>query len=113
MIHFSVGLTSYFTHRSLPTLLIQPSTWYTEQNIHVIHEKADRIDTARKLVIGESGKTIRYDHCVLATGSEAFMPPIPGKEMEGVFVYRTVKDLERIIERAEGRKAGVVIGGGE
>src|SRR5204862_4834171 len=47
-----------------------------------------------------------------ATGSSAFVPPISGVDQPGVFVYRTLDDLEAIREHAEGREVGAVIGGG-
>ncbi|KNC96715.1 nitrite reductase [NAD(P)H], large subunit [Spizellomyces punctatus DAOM BR117] len=107
-----VNLTSWFTHRAVKTLIIQHPEWYTAQNITIIMSKATHIDTTAKIVTGENGMSVPYDHCILATGSEAFMPPIIGKELKGVHVYRTVKDLELIVASAKDKKAGVVIGGG-
>ncbi len=49
---------------------------------------------------------------MLATGSSAFVPDIPGIEKEGVFVYRTIEDLELIKAYAADAKSGVVMGGG-
>ncbi|WP_432980274.1 nitrite reductase large subunit NirB [Dactylosporangium sp. CA-233914] len=53
-----------------------------------------------------------YDALVLATGSSAFVPPISGVEQDGVFVYRTLDDLEAIRAHARDREVGAVIGGG-
>ena len=39
---------------------------------------------------------MRFDNVVLATGSAPFVPPIPGVQKEGVFVYRTIEDLVAI-----------------
>ena len=51
---------------------------------------------------------------VLATGSDAFVPQIPGHEAKGVFVYRTLSDLTRLIEFASvnKNKTAITIGGG-
>ncbi|MER7275324.1 nitrite reductase large subunit NirB [Dactylosporangium sp. NPDC000244] len=54
----------------------------------------------------------QYDALVLATGSSAFVPPITGVDQPGVFVYRTLDDLEAIRAHARGREVGAVIGGG-
>ncbi|GAB4008031.1 hypothetical protein GCM10029992_63380 [Glycomyces albus] len=74
-------------------------------------EPATAIDREAKVVRTESG-THPYDKLVLATGSYPFVPPMEGVDAEGVFVYRTIEDLEAIKAHAEGRRHGVVIGGG-
>lgn len=42
----------------------------------------------------EQRQEIKYDKAVLATGSYPFVPPTPGVDKKGVFVYRTIDDLE-------------------
>ncbi|HCU49046.1 MAG TPA: nitrite reductase (NAD(P)H) [Micromonosporaceae bacterium] len=64
------------------------------------------VDRDRKLINGE----IPYDAMILATGSRAFVPPIPGSE--GCFVYRTIDDLEALKAFADGKSVGAVLGGG-
>ncbi|WP_433610934.1 nitrite reductase large subunit NirB [Dactylosporangium sp. CA-139114] len=69
-----------------------------------IDRGARRVRTARA--------QYQYDALVLATGSSAFVPPITGVDQAGVFVYRTLDDLEAIRAHARGREVGAVIGGG-
>ncbi|WP_433080770.1 nitrite reductase large subunit NirB [Dactylosporangium sp. CA-052675] len=69
-----------------------------------IDRGARRVRTARA--------EYQYDALVLATGSSAFVPPITGVDQAGVFVYRTLDDLEAIRAHARGREVGAVIGGG-
>ena len=74
-------------------------------------------------------KPLAYDVLVLCTGSFCFVPPTPGfilpekknpqwpddpaSRPEGVFVYRTIEDLEALIAAAKnGSKRAAVIGGG-
>ena len=59
------------------------------------------------------GRTIAYDHLVMATGSP-FVAPIPGRDQPGCFVYRTIEDLETIRDWSlrPGVSTGVVVGGG-
>jgi nitrite reductase (NADH) large subunit len=64
------------------------------------------------MVHSEKGVRINYDHVVLATGSYPFVPQVPGIQLPGVFVYRTIEDLERIIAYAAEVKRCAVIGGG-
>ncbi|MGW6444872.1 nitrite reductase large subunit NirB [Lentzea sp. NPDC055074] len=80
-------------------------------------EKAVSVDRARKVVTGASGVEIAYDALVLATGSAPFVPPVPGRDLPGCHVYRTIDDLDEIratVEAASrpGRKSGMVLGGG-
>ncbi|WP_027341769.1 nitrite reductase large subunit NirB [Hamadaea tsunoensis] len=69
------------------------------------------VDRAAKTVTTEAG-VLAYDELVLATGSRAFVPPISGADLPGVFVYRTIDDLEAMREYAAGRSVGAVLGGG-
>src|SRR6185295_14367466 len=59
-----------------------------------------------------AGVDLAYDTLVIATGSYPFVPPIPGRDRAGCFVYRTLEDLEAIRESASEAKVGAVIGGG-
>ncbi|MER6753181.1 nitrite reductase large subunit NirB [Micromonospora echinofusca] len=74
-------------------------------------EPATQIDRERRLVRTATGEH-PYDALVLATGSSAFVPPVAGATLPGVFVYRTLDDLAAIREYARGRRTGAVIGGG-
>ena len=91
-----VKLTSYFETRD-PSALSMTSEfdkdgrtpWYEENNVELLlNDKAVSIDTQSKTIVGASGKTLDYDVAVVATGSFPFVPPIPGRQRPGVFVYR-------------------------
>jgi len=71
-----------------------------------------RIDRESKCVITQGGQEFEYDKLVLATGSYAFIPPIPGFDQEHCLAYRTIDDLGEIRASAKGKKVGVVVGGG-
>jgi nitrite reductase (NADH) large subunit len=58
------------------------------------------------------GGDFAYDACVLATGSLPFVPPIPGADRDGVFGFRTLEDVDAMLERARPGGPAVVIGGG-
>jgi nitrite reductase (NADH) large subunit len=72
---------------------------------------ARRIDRAARLVYTDQNP-VPYHALVLATGSYPFVPQIPGRDLAGCFVYRTIDDLERIRLAARPGRPGVVIGGG-
>ena len=79
-----------------------------------------RIDRRKRTVRTASGRRVRYDALVLATGSAPFVPPVPGHDLPGCYVYRTPEDLDAIRGAAQramqttvaGRRSGVVVGGG-
>jgi nitrite reductase (NADH) large subunit len=83
-------------------------------------EAATAIDRAARTVTTSEGLVLRYDALVLATGSYPFVPPVPGADLPGCFVYRTVEDvaairsfaLARAGDRDKSRRAGLVVGGG-
>jgi nitrite reductase (NADH) large subunit len=108
-----VGLTSFFAHRDAEKLALARQEWYAENDIELhIGDRASTIDRKKCIVHSDRGVSIQYDHVVLATGSYPFVPPVPGVQLPGVFVYRTIDDLERIIAYASESKRCVVIGGG-
>ena len=78
----------------------------------VTGEEVTRIDRDRKIGVTSAGQEIHFDAAVLATGSSAFVPPVPGRNVPGTFAYRTVDDVEAIRRWASGRAHGVVVGGG-
>ncbi|TNY36330.1 nitrite reductase large subunit NirB [Thermomonospora catenispora] len=77
-------------------------------------DPAVEIDRTARTVTTASGRRVGYDALVLATGSSPFVPPVPGRDLPGVFVYRTIDDLDALREHCAARPGagGVVIGGG-
>ena len=89
------------------------SAWYSDNGIELIAgEAVAAIDRTARTVCGEYGTVRHYDQLLLATGSDPVMLPIPGADLPGVFVFRTIADVEAM--RAACRPGGraVVIGGG-
>ncbi|MEM9798351.1 MAG: nitrite reductase large subunit NirB [Pseudomonadota bacterium] len=73
-------------------------------------ERVNAIDRAARTVTGEHG-TVAYDKLVIATGSNPFIIPLPGHDLDGVIAYRDLEDTERMMALGHDTKA-VVIGGG-
>jgi nitrite reductase (NADH) large subunit len=108
-----VQLTSFFSGKSAADLALANGDFFAHQGITLhLNDRAQSIDRARKLVLSAEGRELPYDKLVLATGSYPFVPPLPGRERPGCFVYRTIEDLEAIRTAAANSKIGVVIGGG-
>ena len=108
-----VHLSEYFAGKSAEELSMAPASWYSENNITLhLGDPIAQINRTAKTVDSHKGLTIPYDILILATGSAAFVPPIPGTEKDGVFIYRTIEDLEMMTAYAKKAKKGAVIGGG-
>lgn len=108
-----VGLTSFFAHRDAERLMLARREWYAEQGIELhVGDRAVSIDVAARVVRSERGRQVAYDYVVLATGSYPFVPQVPGVQQRGVFLYRTLEDLERILAYASRVRRCAVLGGG-
>ena len=108
-----VNLSGFFSGKTAADLTLVEPGLYQDHDIQIyVGDKAIRIDRDHKTVTSANGLTIDYDNVVIATGSYPFVPPIPGKDTQGTFVYRTIDDLEAMAAHAKSAKVGVVIGGG-
>lgn len=108
-----VHLSSYFTGSDVDALSLAPRSWYEENGIDLrTNELIVSIDRKLKQVLSHTGKVMAYDKLILATGSGAFVPPIGGVEKKGVFVYRTIEDLDAIMAFGKKARSAAIIGGG-
>ncbi|ATL47188.1 nitrite reductase (NAD(P)H) [Chitinophaga caeni] len=108
-----VHLTDYFTHHAPEELELAPSSWYADHHIEL--KTADpivKIDRENKRVYSSKGFEEEYDALILATGSSPLVPNMPGTNLPGVFVYRTIEDLEAIKAYAPKARNAAVLGGG-
>jgi nitrite reductase (NADH) large subunit len=108
-----VHLSEYFQGKNHAELAYCTEADYQQQSIKTyLGTKATSIDRNAQTITLSSGEVLSYDKAVLATGSYAFVPPIPGYDNDRCFVYRTLDDLDAMKAAAQGREVGVVIGGG-
>ncbi|MER7145449.1 nitrite reductase large subunit NirB [Streptomyces xanthochromogenes] len=108
-----VRLTSYFTGTTPDELGLVPADFMRRNAIELhIGDPAESIDRAARTVTARSGRTFPYDTLVLATGSFPFVPPVPGKDLPGCFVYRTIEDVLAVEAYAKTATTGTVVGGG-
>ncbi|MBF4163238.1 nitrite reductase large subunit NirB [Nocardioides acrostichi] len=118
-----VALTSYFAASGPEELSLLPEGSYGHPAVELrLATEVTALDPqARTITLGDGamaagavggGEVLAYDQLVLATGAAPFVPPVPGRELDGCFVYRTIEDLDAIRAASAHATAGVVIGGG-
>ena len=99
--------------QSLQDIILNELAWYEENHIRLhTSKKIIKIDRMAREVIADDGTREHYDRLLLATGSNPFILPLPGKDLEGVLSYRDISDTETMIAAASQYTDAVVIGGG-
>lgn len=108
-----VRLSEYFSGKSATDLQLASREWYSDRGIELrTGERIDSIDRTNRIIHSSLGEQYSYDKLLLATGSRPFVPPIPGVDLDGVFVYRTIEDLEAISSWGSKSRTAAVLGGG-
>lgn len=103
--------------QTLDEIVLNDWAWYRDNGI-TLHAgwQVTSVDRAKRLVHAGNaqGETISapYDRLIMATGSNPFILPIPGKDLAGVLAYRDIADTQAMIDAAAKYKHAVVIGGG-
>jgi nitrite reductase (NADH) large subunit len=99
--------------KSFDEIVLNDEQWYASNGIELIAgDPVLEIDRDAKLVRARSGLTRPYDRLIIATGSDPFIIPVPGRHLPGVVTFRDLDDVEKMLEAAERGGCAVVIGGG-
>ena len=94
-------------------IVLNDLNWYADNGIKLLlGRKVVKIDRKKRLVIADDGSEAEYDRLLIATGSNPFILPIPGKDLQGVIGYRDIADTQTMMDTARTHKHAVVIGGG-
>ena len=103
--------------QTLDEIVLNSFEWYADNNI-ALHagKKVTEVDRVNRVVraVDTNGGVVEaeYDRLLLCTGSNPFILPIPGKDLQGVIAYRDIADTNAMIDAAAKYKHAVVIGGG-
>jgi nitrite reductase (NADH) large subunit len=99
--------------KTFEDIIINDQAWYDDNEITLIAgDPVVAIDRADKSLLCKSGLLVNYDFLLLATGSDPFIIPVPGKDLNGVVTFRDLDDVNKMLEAARHAKNAVVIGGG-
>ena len=99
--------------QTLDQIVLNPIEWYAEHGITLhLGKKVTDVNRRKRLVVAEDGTEAEYDRLLIATGSNPFIPPLPGRDLDGVIAYRDIADTHTMIDAATRYRHAVVIGGG-
>jgi nitrite reductase (NADH) large subunit len=90
-----------------------PESWYQERKIQTfLGQRVTKVLPAEHRLLLGDGSSVIYDQLVLATGARAWVPPIPGCTLGGVYTLRTLHDALALREGIRRSRHAVVLGGG-
>jgi 3-phenylpropionate/trans-cinnamate dioxygenase ferredoxin reductase subunit len=93
--------------------LIQPEEWYRENRVELLTGRTvTALDTRAKTATTDDGRSLAYDRALIATGAEPNRPPIPGLDLPGVHLLRTLDDSTAIRQELADGKRVLIVGGG-
>jgi len=108
-----VHLSEYFSGKTAQDLSLVEPGFFDRTGFDLrLACRAASIDRRNHTVTTLDGEVLPYDKLVIATGSNPFVPPIPGRDRPHCFVYRTIDDLDKMKASGAKSKVGVVVGGG-
>ncbi len=84
--------------------IVNPYAKLTGAGINSIIDRVTKVDPRGKKVLLSSGKELAYDKLVLGMGSSPVMPSIPGNDLDGVFILRSLRHAEAMRQFLSDRK---------
>ncbi len=99
--------------KTISEIMLNDEDWYETNNI-TLHKgkEAVKIDRKARQVIAEDGTSELYDRLLIATGSDPFILPVPGADLDGVVTFRDIHDVNAMLTASQHCDNAVVIGGG-
>ncbi|WP_232824510.1 nitrite reductase large subunit NirB, partial [Blastomonas sp. UPD001] len=99
--------------KTFDEIVINDRSWYADHGIDlVVSDAVIAIDRDTQTVTAQSGRVAQYDRLLIATGSDPFIIPVPGKDLPGVVSFRDMADVDMMVHTAAKGGDAVVIGGG-
>ncbi len=94
-------------------LAFHPPAWYEKNRIEMrTGTFVTALNLERRIAVLQTGQTIEFRKCCLATGSRALRPAVAGSTLGNVIYLRSLRDANALREMACSEKEAVVVGGG-
>lgn len=93
-------------------LPLEPAVWYRRNQIDLAYSRVVHIDSGESRAWLEDGREVAFERLVLATGSAPARPPLPGADLPGVLVIRTLSDVHRLLRTIGAHRPVAVVGAG-
>jgi nitrite reductase (NADH) large subunit len=97
---------------NIDNITVYKREWYAENKINLLLNMPIQTIDINKQTIRSDQENLVYDKLLLATGANAFLPPIKGSNNNNVFTLRTIDDAIKIKEAAKNINEVILIGGG-
>lgn len=105
---------AYYLAREIPERSLFPfrTKDLARLGVELIHGRVEELSPGTHELRLQDGQVVPYDRLLLATGSEAIMPAVPGIDLKGVLKLDDLNDARQIIELCRQARTAVVVGGG-
>ncbi|AWB68313.1 NAD(P)/FAD-dependent oxidoreductase [Saccharobesus litoralis] len=98
---------------SVETIIQKDQDWYSHHNVTLhLGDAVTHIDRQHKTITTAKGRTIEYDHLVIATGARSAKIPAKKLDLDNIFPFRTIADTQKMINQAKQAQKAIVVGGG-
>ena len=99
--------------KSFDDIVINAAQWYADNGIRLVSgDPVVAVDRDARQVTTRDGLVAGYDRLLIATGSDPFIIPVPGRDLPGVITFRDMDDVNHMLDAAGRGGSAVVIGGG-
>ncbi|MGZ5011092.1 MAG: NAD(P)/FAD-dependent oxidoreductase [Methylobacter sp.] len=101
--------------KTIEDIVINDRQWYIDNGIKLYAGEGKTvvyIDRKKRDVYAQDGTVAGYDRLLIATGSNAVMPEVPGNDLEGVISFRDIVDVHKMLSYSRSHNKAVVLGGG-
>lgn len=111
---YSPPLITYYLGNKVNDIRYRPE-WIENLNLDLIYGgEAKTLEKENNRLILSSGESFVFEKALIATGGLPIAPPLPGKELEGVFTFTTPRDMQQVSEFMKHHRVErvTILGGG-
>jgi NAD(P)H-nitrite reductase large subunit len=112
---YSRMVLPYYLAREIPETqcLIGDQAYFGRQKVEpLLGVRVQAVNAQARTLTLSDGKTLPFDTLLIATGSSAQRPPVPGADLEGVYTFWTLDDARKTIAKGLGTPEAVLVGAG-